>query len=275
MRNKLSINIKIYIVAIICFIVLITIALFIRKPIVKQDKVRNWEDILSTGSLNVVSESSNIGINKEGENISGFQYEILKKFADKTGLELNIFLNNNLQECIDGLNADHYDLIAKLIPTITDYTDSLLFTVPLLVSRQMLIQQINEEENQPCITKQYQLAGDSVFIPLGSPHKMRLMHLADEIADTIYIIEMEDKTPQQLIALVADGKIRNTICHEQLSRKAVKLYSNIDASLPVSFDQPYAWMVNKNSKELLEELNTFLSGFIGSNEYWSIYRKYY
>ena len=265
-------NKKIYFVGGGLFVMLIAIASFING---NRGKIHDLEKIVQLGKLRVVSENSSTGFYVEGDSIYGFQYEILKIFADTLGVELDISMKDDLKDCISKLNKGQYDIIAKFVPISTEWNEFVSFSEPLLVSRQMLVQRIPKEEKTALITQQYQLANDTVFIPRHSPHKMRLEHLSDEIADTIYIVELENLNPEKLAALVSEGKIRNTICHEQLSRKFMRQYSNLDASVPVSLPQSYGWMVNNESEELLEKLNEFLSAFIGSREYWNLYKKYY
>jgi membrane-bound lytic murein transglycosylase F len=273
-ETKVKTGTKIYIFLGVFFATLLGIAVLVGNS-GKKAGFRNLEEIISAGKLRVVSENSNVGFTIENDSISGFQYEILKIFADSLGVELEISVNNDLHESIAKLQRGKYDIIAKLVPITIEWIDVVSFSEPLFVSRQMLVQRVSEDEEFQLITQQYELVGDSIFIPRNSPHKMRLTHLSDEIADAIHIVEMENQNAEQLIALAAEGKIRHTIAHEQLARKITRQYSNLDASLPVSFSQSYGWIVNKKSDELLEKLNEFLSDFIGSAEYWRLYRKYY
>lgn len=265
---------KIYFAGGVLFILLVAAALLIDKG-GNPNRVRSLDEIVRSGKLRVVSENSNTGFYAEKDNIYGFQYEILKIFADTLGVELEIFMKNDLKRCINELNNGKYDIIAKFVPITTEWNDIVSFSKPLLISRQMLVQHIPKGEKCGTINSQAQLANDTIFIPAHSPHKMRLEHLSDEIADTIHIIELDNQNSEKLVALVSEGKIGNTICHEQLSRKFTRQYSNLDASVPVSLSQPYGWIVNKESEELLEKLNHFLSGFIQSGAYWDLYRKYY
>ena len=271
--NK-NFKIKLAIFAVMFFAVFLGIAIFVGN-VEKKNGFRSFDEIISVGKLRVVSENSNSGIRIENGTISGFQYEILKIFADELGVELQIYTNNDLKESINQLHRGKFDIIAKYVPITTEWIDTVLFTIPLFASRQMLVQRISKDGKNQLITRQYQLAGDTIFIPRNSPHKMRLRHLSSEIADTIHIVEMKNYTVEQLIALVAEGKIRHTICHEQLARKITRQYSQLDASLPVSLPQSYAWIVNEKSEELLKKLNEFLSDFVGSTKFWTLYRKYY
>jgi len=276
MQNKS--NIYIYLVVFIA--ILLGISLLVNRFEARAG-FRTMDEIVSTGKLRAVFESGSLGVQIEKDSISGFQYELLRIFADSLGVELVVSVHNDLHKSIQRLKRGRYDIIAKLVPVTTEWIDDVLFTEPLFVSRQMLIQQISENEDfsyaslSQLITQQYQLAHETIYIPRNSPHRMRLMHLADEIAGTIHLLEMKNQNAEQMISLVSEGKIRNTIAHEQLARSAARNFSNIDASLPLSMPQALSWVVNKQSDELLEKLNTFLSEFIGTNEYWQLYRKYY
>ncbi len=236
---------------------------------------RTLDEIIQKGTLRIVSENSTLGITRIGnDSLTGLQYEILKAFADSVGVKLDITLNNDFLHCITGLMAGRYDLIAEYTPVTTQWSGKVSFTQPLLHSRQMLVQRIGPTANT-LVKKQYELAGDSIFIPTHSPHRMRLLHLSDEIAGTIHIFETDNTTPERLVAQVSEGTIKQTICMEQQARKLRMQYQNIDVSLPVSLQQPYSWVVNSHSTALLEQLNNFLDKFIGSNDYWTLYRKYY
>ena len=265
---------KIYISLAVFVAILLGVFIFLGRS-GEREGFRTLEEIVSAGKLRVVSESSSIGFLIENDSISGFQYELLRIFADSLGVELVVSTNNDLHESIAGLMRGQYDIIAKLVPVTTEWIDAVSFTEPLLVSRQMLVQRISENEENQLIIQQHQLAGDTIFIPRNSPHRMRLTHLSDEIADYIYIVEMNNRNDEQLIMLTAEGKIRRTIAHEQLARRATRQYHNLDASLPVGLPQAHSWIVNRQSDELLEKLNSFLTDFIGTNEYWRLYRKYY
>jgi len=119
------------------------------------------------------------------------------------------------------------------------------------------------------------LANDTIYIPKNSPSKMRLEHLSDEIASPIHIVEIEDKSVEQMVEMVSRGVIKYTICDELFAQRLKVQYQNIDVSFPIGFEQQEVWAVHRDSPKLLAELNDFLKDFIGSSAYWKIYRKYY
>lgn len=246
----------------------------------KKKQVHDLPAILLSNRLSVLIDSSCVGFSKKGDKVVGFQYEIVKAFADSLGLELVITQQNDLRNGITGLNNGDYDIVASFIPTTTELQTDLLFSHPFFTSKQVLVQRINKDVHQQSpaivpINKHLMLAKDTIFIPSHSPFKSRLEHLSNEIADTIYLIELKNKSQEQMVQLVANGSLKYTICDAKLARILCAKYPNIDVSLPIGFSHQLCWGVSPKSVQLLDKLNSFLTAFIGSSDYWGIYRKYY
>ncbi len=240
-----------------------------------KNKINDLPDIIAAGRITVVTDSTSLGFSVVGDNVSGFQYEIVKAFADSLGVELVIVEESDLKASIEGLKNNDYQLIADFIPVTSEWKNEILFTMPLLSSHQILVQRyVNDSTKDILIKKQFQLANDTVFIPIHSPNKIILKHLSDQIADSISIIEM-NLSVEQIVRQVATKKVKYTICGELFAQRLKLKYPNIDISLPIGFAQHQAWAVNNKSTLLLEKLNEFLGDFIGSSAYWKIYRKYY
>jgi membrane-bound lytic murein transglycosylase F len=241
-----------------------------------RNKIHDLPSIIKSGRLSVLTDSSSIGFSVKHDTVSGFQYEIVKAFADSLGLELVISEKNDLQDCIDGLSTGDYDIIANLVPVTTEWGKKASFTIPFFTSREVLVQRTSSATNHSkLVLKHCQLANDTIYIPVNSPFKMRLKHLSNEIADSIHILELKNRSSEQMVRMVANGKIRFTICNEQFAQRLKLKYPNIDVSLPIGFAQQQAWVVHPKSPKLLVKLNEFLDDFIGSSAYWNIYRKYY
>lgn len=260
------------------FIIAVILLLFGVVMLVRHNRsqIHDLPSIMKSGRLSVLTDSSRMGFSVKDDSVSGFQYEIVKAFADSLGLELVMTEQSDLNACLQDLKSGDYDIIANFIPLTTEWKKYALYTLPLFTSRQVLVQRLKEDSTQrKFISKHSQLANDSIYIPFHSPYKMRLNHLSDEIADTIHILEMKNLSTEQMVRLVSEGKIKNTICDEQFAKSLKLLYPNIDISFPLGFEQQQAWVVHLKSPLLLAKLNAFLADFIGSSEYWDIYRKYH
>lgn len=258
-------------------LILFLVIFAFRDRKVEQLSHRDWSKIKESGRLRVVTEKSSFGFQLKENQVEGFNYEIVKAFADSMGLELEINIVNRLDSAVHGLWMYKFDVMAMTLPVTTQLKEYLNLTMPIVKSRLMLIQHIgkNDSTERKLITEYSQLKDIEIVIPQNSPHKLRLENLSDEIAEPLNIKELSDVTTQELVQAVSEGKLYYTICDELQARKLQKEYPNFDFSMPIGFNQHFAWAVCKKSMSLHDELNKFLKDFQMTNAYWDIYRKYY
>jgi membrane-bound lytic murein transglycosylase MltF len=250
------------------------VALFsLGYTIFKDRSTRDIDKIMDSGRLRVITDNSTLGFKIDKDSVYGFQYELIKAFAAKLGVELEIAENDDLRECVDELLNGEYDIVAAFVPVTTEYKDKVLFTNPIQVDRQMLVQR--KGDSTSIVTKQYELANDTIFLPKNSPYKILINNLSNQIADTIYVSELKNTIAEVAVKMVADGIITYTICPERCAKKMLELYPNLDISIPIGFQQSSSWVITKNAPQLQQRLNEFLFEFVGSSEYWEIYRKYF
>ena len=118
-----------------------------------QQKIHDLPFILESGRLSVLTDSSSIGFSVKGDSVSGFQYEIVKAFADKLGVELVISEQNDLKLSIDGLITGDFNIVANFIPNTTQLKNQVMLTDPLFISRQVLVQRILSDSIAPKLIK--------------------------------------------------------------------------------------------------------------------------
>lgn len=257
-------------------IILISIVLLKTHPDYSPVEKRDFSEIRKSGRLRVVTEKSSLGFKLYEDQIEGFHYELVKAFADSLGLELEISPENNLDSAMVGIKQNRYDLLAMNIPNTSETKKDLALSIPIISGRQVLVQQeIIDTTKVKCIRNHYSLTNDSICIPGRSPFRQRLENLSNELADTIRIVEMSDKSTEDLVQMVSAGKIKYTICDELQAKRLKRIFTNIDISMPVGFTQQFSWGVNPEAGQLRDSLNVFLHDFLMSNDYWKIYRKYY
>ncbi len=268
MRKKIQIG---FIIGTV--VLLLVMVLWIRDV---RSRVHDLPSIMKSGRLSVLLDSSETGFSVKGDSVFGFQYEIVKAFADSLGLELVITEQSDLKSCMEDIESGDYDIIASFVPVTTEWKNKVLFTIPFFNSRQVLVQRLSPDSlHKPLIKSHVDLANDTIYLPSHSPYRMRIRHLSDEIAEPIHVVEVKNVTAEQLVRFVARGKMKYTICDEQLAKKLQTIYPDIDISLQIGFEQQQAWVVHSKSPLLLERLNSFLSDYVGSTAYWELYQKYY
>jgi membrane-bound lytic murein transglycosylase F len=241
------------------------------------------DSIIIRGKLIAITDynSTNYFIYK-GEPM-GFHYELLKDFTDHLGIELEIITENHLEHAFNLLNSGEADLIAMGLTVNSSRKKDILFSEPILETRQVLIQRkprnwrymTGDALNSKLIRNQLDLAGKTVYVQEKTAYIERLRSLESEIGDSINIIAVPYES-EELIKNVVRGDIDYTVCDENVAIVNSTYYPDIDISTPVSFKQNIAWGLRKNnSEDLLNELNHWMSGYRKTRSYSLLYAKYF
>jgi len=220
---------------------------------------RDYPEIKNEGTLRIVTEYSMLGYYVSGDTIKGFQYDLCKAIEKISGLKVEIYLENSLKKSIEGLNNQTYDIIARNIPITTENRNIFAFTEPTTLNRQVLVQRTAKENNNiPPIRNQIELAKKVLHVSKNSPSILRLRHLGEEIADTIYIREDTLYSDEHLIYLVAEGDIDYAVVDYAIAAKNKKRLPQIDIQTDISFTQFQAWALRKDAPVLLDSVNRWL-----------------
>lgn len=236
---------------------------------------RDYPEIAEEGILRVVTAYDQTGYYIAGDTIEGFQYELCQAISDISGLEVQISLNSHLSENFKQLAEGKYDVIAQNIPNTSDRKEDFLFTDPIVLNKQVLVQRAKGNDSVPLIRSQLDLGKKRVHIPEDSPALVRMRNLEDEIGDSIYIVEEKIYSEEQLIIQVAKGEIDYAVCDQQLAETYHRLFPELDFSTDISFTQLQSWVVRKDTPILCDSLNSWIKQIKKNGVYNNIYKRYY
>lgn len=240
-----------------------------------ETHVRNYEEIVQSGVLRAVTEYNSLSYHAQEDTICGFHYELLQAFAKDKNLKVEITPEMSLEKRFIGLENGTYDILANNVLKMSDRKDSILYTLPILLSKLVLVQRKAQNETDTCyINSLLELSHKTLHIVKDSPFMLRIQNLSNEIGDTIYIKEIEMYGPEQLIAMVANGDIDYTVCDESTAKAAIKNFPQIDIEKAISFTQFYTWGVNKNNTTLLDTLNAWLEAYKPTKAFKELNKKY-
>lgn len=237
---------------------------------------RDYQEIKEEGILRMITEYNQSGYFVSGDTVQGFQYELSQAIAKLSGLEVQTHLEMSLAKSFEELSDNKCDVIARNIPITSEMRENYLFTEPIVLNKQVLVQRTAEANNgQAPIRNQLDLAQKTLYIPKDSPALLRLQNLGHEIGDTIYVVEDELYSTEQLMIMVAKGDIDYAVCDQQIARMTQKNLPEVDILTDVSFTQLQSWAVRKDSPVLLDSLNSWLQQIKNSGLYDQIYKRYY
>ncbi len=213
----------------------------------------------------------------------GFHLEMLRMFSQHIGVELELFVSNDLDENFSCLMADgECDIIAMDLTVTRNRRNLFDFTAPHSQTRQVLVQRRpdnwyrmrSSEIEDNLVRSQLDIAGKTIHVQKNSAHIIRLKNLMEEIGDTIYIVEV-DQESELLIERVANGEIEYTVSDEHVAQVNQTYYANIDIQTPLSFPQNLSWAVRHDTPLLKAAIDEWMIEFTKTRQYANLYAKYF
>jgi len=259
----------------------------------EKDEIKRFErteahidlpQILKKGSLTVLVENSTTSYFDYRGKEMGFEYELLKLFTDEIGVDLEVIVVSNLDNLDSLLKNGIGDLIACNYTITRERSKKILFSEPFLQTRQVLVQrkpenweEMSEEEWMgELIQTPNELAQKEVSVWKNSSYYQRLIHLQEEIGDTIFIDGVAGSIGgEELIEMVAKGIIDYTVTEDVVAKVNQQFYDNIYTDLPLSVQQKIAFGMRKSSPLLKVKLDEWLTDFMKKSTFRYISKKYF
>lgn len=242
------------------------------KEATPVDTLSVLDHIKERGKLTAVTTCAPINYNMHNGTPSGFHYELLSSLCSDLDISLDLKVCDNLDSCFNMLEDGTVDIIASNIGTTADNKARFLMSAPVLMERSVLVQRMprtwhsmqtrDEIENQ-LIRSTVDFGGKEIHIPKNSYLALQLHNIANEIGDTITIIENDTVNTLDLIQMVANSTIDFTIAEESVAKIAAKSGNDIDITMPVSFERPTGWAMYNcdGDSSLVNAVNTWLDDY--------------
>ena len=224
----------------------------------KQPKVEvDLPRIMDRGEITAVTLYSSVSYFQYRSEPMGYEYDLIKSFAESKGLKLNIKVAENVTRLVDMLQAGEADVVAYPIALDNKLKKEVIYCGREEISSQVLVQRISK--NVKLLTDVSELIDKDVYVKHDTKYHTRLKNLDTELGGGIHIhdIEKDTITTEDLIEMVSAGTIPYTFSDDKIARLNKTYYWNIDVSLPVSFPQRSSWVVRKSSPQLAEAINTW------------------
>lgn len=224
-------------------------------------------------TLSVALEMSPLTYTFCKDTADGFDYQILKDIARRHGLKMKFHPVGELEQAFKGLHDGKYDILVASMPKTNSLKKYFPLTDAVYLDRQVLVQ-LADSMSSSYIKSAHELAGDTVWIPDGSPYLLRMRNLSKELGDSIYVANKEGHSSELLAVLTALGKIPRSVVGEAVARRIAIDYPALDISTPVSLSQLQCWAVAPGDSVLLDSLNLWLDEFKSTPEYDALVERY-
>ncbi|QIA06611.1 MltF family protein [Draconibacterium halophilum] len=245
---------------------------------------RDLPEILEDGVLNVVTTYSSTSYFLYRGQPMGYEYELLKRFAEHIGVEFRIVISNDFEAMHQMLMNGEVDLIAHGLTVTGKRKELVQFTDYLYLTHQVLVQKKPDnwrrlrwsKLQKSLLHDAIDLIDDTVSVRANSSYLNRVENLMDEMGGKIYVDTLPgDLSTDKIIEMVSNGEIKYTFADNNIASINASYYPNLDIRVPVSFSQRMAWAIRPESDQLLTELNGWIDSMKDGVAYYVIYNKYF
>ncbi len=211
-------------------------------------KKTDFENSLISDTLRVTTlYGSSSYFNYYDDEAMGYDYELVKNFANQHNLAVKIHLASTEAEMLKMLKQGQVDVIAYDMYETKALKKGYQFVAHQEDSHMVLVQEIGLKS----ISSISELKGQTVHVPANSIYHRRLEQLNKELDNEIDIQLLSDSTTvDQAIDMVLQHKIRFTLAYFKNANQYKEFYRRLDTRIPVGFPQKNGWLVN-NKYELL------------------------
>jgi membrane-bound lytic murein transglycosylase F len=201
----------------------------------------------------------------------GFEYELLRRFADAQGLRLEIVIPPNRTALVQWLLEGRGDVVSASLTPTEERAARVLFTDPYLHVAEFVVVRADEAD---AIRGPADLAGREVWVRASSTYFQAAEELKEVVPDLRIALVPENMETEEVLARVEEGTWDLTIAeshHLEIAR-----HGGMDLSAAFSLGEgELAWAVRPEDRELAKALNAYLREEIRGLFYNVIRERYF
>ena len=205
----------------------------------------------------------------------GFEYELMRKFADINKVKLVIVVADSYEEMLELLANGKGDIIAAGLSRTKARAKQISkakLTTSLRYNR--VKEQLVAHRDSLPINELADLKGRTITVRKTSSFWTTAQKLAQEYGVNIVVAD-ENIATEILISQVADKEIDLTIADSNLIAIESSFRRQIITPLTFQEDVPYAYLVRQNNPQLLAYLNEFIRKYYRGTFYNVVKNKYF
>lgn len=204
--------------------------------------------------------------------LMGYDYDLVKKFADRQGLRLEVKVAPPEVDMIELLKSGEGDLIAASM-TITSERQArdIQFTRRYRAFQEQLV----THKGASPLDSLDALEGRTLHIKPSHAYWETAQNLLSQNVNFTLVAADDSQTSSDLLAAVASGEIDATIADSHLVAVEYKFNDSLQPGLKLDPQQSLGWVVRKNNPELLAALDQYIKKHYRGNFFNVVYNKYF
>lgn len=219
----------------------------------KDAYILDLQGIQKRGKIRAAVDNNSTGYYIYRGRRMGYEYELLRDFAKRLDVALEVVLVDDIQDAFAKLDDGTVDLIAINLSKTERREAAASFSIPLGKMNTVLV---GLNSRKPFASWQ-DLAGDTVHVRKNSAYKSQLMAIRDSVGVN-FIIQEDERHEESLIDAVVEGEVNWTMADQNVAKANTTYYDGLDISWVVQEGGEVSWVTRENSPVLLETLNEWL-----------------
>ncbi len=228
--------------------------------------------IRERGILRVITSSNPSHYYLHNGNLYGFEYELIKHFAEQERLRVDVIVARTRAEMFRLLREGKGDIIAASLPAGLMQTDKRIgFTAPYSYGNPVLI----GRDSDAAVLDMRELDGRRVTLPADSPYWDYMLELQEQGADFELVRAEPGINMEGTLLMVALGMYDLTVIgnHQYKNRfsNTIGVTSVFNLSEPIG----HRWAARANNTVLLRSLNNYIENSYRGEHYNVLHARYF
>jgi membrane-bound lytic murein transglycosylase F len=225
------------------FVSILFLSAFLLFGCQPTEKNASLQRIIERGYINVGTIYGLTSYYLEAEDAAGFEYELVKNYADSLGVDLKVVPSYSLEELFDKLESGEVDILAAGLAVTEkrrqqyDFSPSYDSISQKLVFKQGNIRPRDIED----------LTGN-LLIMAHSSHDENLTQLKNSNQELTWQVSDEFDSEELLLKVLSD-EIDYTVIDSNTLAVNRRYYPEISIGFTIKKPQPLAWAVKKNNDQ--------------------------
>ncbi|MDZ7658758.1 transglycosylase SLT domain-containing protein [Fodinibius sp.] len=218
---------------------------------------RDYPDIKQDGTIKMITRySSNTYFLHQGIEW-GFEYELVRKFAQEHDLALEVVVVGPNENPYDLLNSGMGDLIAANYTITQEREQYVKFTRPYNLVDQVLVFS-DEVEDPPQTIEKVAEHEIPITVRRNSSYYYRLQNLRDQGINLVTHQVPNTKDTESLLFEISNNKHPATVADDNIFSASNRYMQGLVKGPTIAKNDTIAWAIRKNASDLETELNRFL-----------------
>jgi membrane-bound lytic murein transglycosylase F len=186
---------------------------------------------------------------------AGLEYDMVKMFADRLGVELTLIVPHTFNELLENIRDNEVHIAAAGLTITKERQKEFLFGTPYQeITEQLVYNTANRRPRN--IT---QIENGTLEVVANSSHEERLEYLKDVVPGLSWKSNDEVES-EELLQMVSENIIEYTIADSNTLSLNRRYFYNLRSAFDISEPQLLAWALpDTGDSSLLDEINKFFA----------------